>query len=82
MSEPIHVGIDVAKDTLEVAFGPQRATQSFANNDDGHEALFVPGSDAHNQDVGIMRASPLGAAPATGAPDGSETIPDTLALTS
>lgn len=41
MSEPIHVGIDVAKDTLEVAFGPEAGTQSFANDDDGHEALVI-----------------------------------------
>jgi len=45
MSEPIHVGIDVAKDTLEVACGPQAATQSFINDDAGHEAL-----------IGVLRA--------------------------
>ena len=39
MPEPIHVGIDVAKDTLEVAFGPTAGTQSFPNDDAGHEAL-------------------------------------------
>ena len=39
MPEPIHVGIDVAKDTLEVAFGAAAATQCFANDDEGHEAL-------------------------------------------
>lgn len=41
MSEPIHVGIDVAKDTLEVAFGSQALTQCFANDDEGHEALIA-----------------------------------------
>jgi transposase len=39
MPEPIHVGIDVAKDTLEVAVGPTPATQRFANDEGGHEAL-------------------------------------------
>jgi len=39
MPELIHVGIDVAKDSLEVAFG-QEGTQSFTNDDDGHEALI------------------------------------------
>lgn len=39
MPEQICVGVDVAKDALEVAFGPQAHTESFANDDDGHEAL-------------------------------------------
>lgn len=41
MPEPICVGIDVAKDALEVAFGPQAHTVSFSNDDDGHEALVT-----------------------------------------
>jgi transposase len=41
MPELSCVGIDVAKDALEVAFGPQARTESFANDDDGHEALVA-----------------------------------------
>lgn len=39
MPEPIYVGIDVAKETLEVAYGAQAPTQGYANDDAGHEAL-------------------------------------------
>jgi len=53
MSEPIHVGIDVAKDSLEVAFGPQAPTQSFANDDEGHEAL-VGALNAHKVELIVM----------------------------
>jgi transposase len=56
MPEPIHVGIDVAKDTLEVAFGPEAATQSFANDDDGHEAL-VTALTAHSVELIVMEAT-------------------------
>src|SRR6185436_2325352 len=51
MPEPTYVGIDFAKDTLEVAFGPEGATQSFANDDEGHEALIGALSARH---VGII----------------------------
>jgi transposase len=41
MPELSCVGIDVAKDALEVAFGPQARAESFANDDDGYEALVA-----------------------------------------
>ena len=56
MTEPIHVGIDVAKDTLEVACGPQAATQCFANDDAGHEAL-VKALREHTVDLIVMEAT-------------------------
>lgn len=56
MSEPIHVGIDVAKDSLEVAFGPQAPTQSFANDEEGHEAL-VGVLKAHKVELIVMEAT-------------------------
>jgi transposase len=56
MTEPIHVGIDVAKDTLEVAFGAEAATHSFTNDDDGHEAL-VRALSAHPVDLIVMEAT-------------------------
>lgn len=56
MSEPIHVGIDVAKDSLEVAFGPQAPTQSFANDEEGHEAL-VGALKAHKVELIVMEAT-------------------------
>lgn len=40
MPEPMYVGVDVAKESLEVACGPQADTMSFANDDEGHEALI------------------------------------------
>src|SRR5688572_21089291 len=39
MSELIYAGIDVAKDTLELALGAAQPTQSFSNDASGHEAL-------------------------------------------
>lgn len=56
MPEPIHVGIDVAKDTLEVACGPQASTQCFANDDSGHEAL-VSALGVHPVDLIVMEAT-------------------------
>ncbi len=56
MSEPIHVGIDVAKDTLEVACGPRAATQSFANDGAGHEAL-IGALRAHRVELIVMEAT-------------------------
>lgn len=56
MPEPIHVGIDVAKDTLEVAFGPEIATQCFANDDEGHEALLTV-LNAHRVELIAMEAT-------------------------
>jgi transposase len=56
MPEPIHVGIDVAKDALEVAFGPEAATRSFANDDDGHEAL-VTALNAPSVELIVMEAT-------------------------
>jgi transposase len=41
MSDRICIGIDVAKDNLELAFGPAGAIQSFTNNDAGHDALVA-----------------------------------------
>jgi transposase len=38
-AEPLYVGIDVAKETLEVALGTGEAVQSFPNDVEGHEAL-------------------------------------------
>jgi transposase len=56
MPEPIHVGIDVAKDTLEVACGSEAITQSFANDDAGHEALVTALRD-HRVDLIVMEAT-------------------------
>jgi transposase len=56
MPEPIHVGIDVSKDTLEVACGPEAATRSFTNDDAGHEAL-VSALGAHRVDLIVMEAT-------------------------
>jgi transposase len=56
MPEPIHVGIDVAKETLEVAFGPEALTQSFANDDEGHEAL-IAALGAHRVELIVMEAT-------------------------
>lgn len=56
MPELIHVGIDVAKDTLEVACGPEAATQRFTNDDTGHEAL-VSALGAHRVDLIVMEAT-------------------------
>lgn len=41
MPDRITVGIDVAKATLEVAFGAHGNTESFANDDTGHDALIA-----------------------------------------
>lgn len=41
MPELMHVGIDIAKDTLEVAFGAQDLeTRSFVNSDEGYDLLL------------------------------------------
>ena len=56
MPEPIHVGIDVAKDTLEVANGSEASTQSFANDDAGHDAL-VSALRAHSVDLIVMEST-------------------------
>jgi transposase len=40
-TNPIAVGIDVAKATLEVSFGTDGSTQSFANEVEGHDALLA-----------------------------------------
>ena len=37
--EPLYVGIDVAKETLEVALGTSGAIQTFMNDAEGFEAL-------------------------------------------
>ena len=39
MSESLYAGIDVAKETLELALGPSAAVQGFANAPEGHEAI-------------------------------------------
>lgn len=56
MPEPIHVGIDVAKDTLEVACGAEAVTRSFANDDDGYEAL-ISTLNAYRVDLIVMEAT-------------------------
>lgn len=56
MSERIYVGIDVSKDALELACGPREATQSFANDDAGHEALMAALS-AHRVEMVVMEAT-------------------------
>jgi transposase len=56
MPEPVHVGIDVAKDTLEVACGPDAGTQTFTNDDAGHEAL-VNALRAHGVDLIVMEST-------------------------
>jgi transposase len=40
MSEPCYAGIDVAKQTLELALGPSAAVESLANEPQGHEAII------------------------------------------
>ena len=49
MSEPLVVGIDIAKDTLEAAWGTQ--SQSFTNDAAGHEALI---GQLHGQRVDLI----------------------------
>lgn len=39
MSESLYAGIDVAKEALELALGPSAVIQSFANVQEGHEAI-------------------------------------------
>lgn len=39
--EPLYVGIDVAKETLEVALGTGGAVQTFTNDPEGHDALLA-----------------------------------------
>ncbi len=41
MSDRIVIGIDVAKDTLEVAFGPTGHIQSIASETSGHDMLIA-----------------------------------------
>jgi transposase len=40
MAESRYAGIDVAKQTLELALGPSAAVESFANESHGHEAIL------------------------------------------
>lgn len=40
MSQPIFVGIDVAKASLELGLSEQRSTVSFTNDPGGHGALL------------------------------------------
>ena len=56
MSEPIYVGIDVAKNALEVAFVPNTPTQSFTNDVVGHEALLGVLRDK-NVDLIVLEAT-------------------------
>ncbi|OOO01719.1 MAG: hypothetical protein USCGTAYLOR_02073 [Chromatiales bacterium USCg_Taylor] len=56
MSDRIVVGIDVAKDTLEVAFGPTGDIQSITNETSGHEALIARLS-AHPVELIVMEAT-------------------------
>ncbi|MGH8612680.1 MAG: IS110 family transposase, partial [Gammaproteobacteria bacterium] len=39
--EPLYVGVDVAKETLEVALGTGGAVQTFTNDTEGHDALLA-----------------------------------------
>lgn len=41
MPEPIVVGIDIAKETFDAAFGTTGSVQTFSNDDAGHDALLV-----------------------------------------
>src|SRR5512134_2883279 len=41
MPEPIGVGIDIAKQTFDVALGVTGCIETFANNDTGHDALVA-----------------------------------------
>lgn len=56
MPELTHVGIDVAKDTLEVALGTQAATLAFGNDDEGHESLLGVLRE-HSVDLVVMEAT-------------------------
>lgn len=56
MSQSIHVGIDVAKDTLEVAWAGTSTTQSFPNDDAGHAAL-IESLSAHSVVLIVMEAT-------------------------
>ena len=56
MPELIHVGIDVSKDALEVACGPESPTQCFTNDDAGHEAL-VNVLHVHRVDLIVVEAT-------------------------
>jgi transposase len=40
MAEPRYAGIDVAKDTVELALGPSASVESFANEPSGHEGVI------------------------------------------
>lgn len=40
MSDPITIGIDVAKETVEVAFGINGAVEQFTNEAEGHDSLI------------------------------------------
>jgi transposase len=39
MAEACYAGVDVAKDTVELALGPQASVERFANEPGGHEAM-------------------------------------------
>jgi hypothetical protein len=39
MAELCYAGVDVAKDTVELALGPKASVESFANEPSGHEAI-------------------------------------------
>lgn len=39
MAERYYAGVDVAKDTVELALGPSSSVESFANEPSGHEAI-------------------------------------------
>jgi hypothetical protein len=41
MAELYYAGVDVAKDTVELALGPKASVESFANEPSGHEAIGV-----------------------------------------
>lgn len=41
MAEPRYAGIDVAKDTVDLALGPSAPVESFANDPNGHAAILA-----------------------------------------
>ena len=56
MPEPIVVGIDIAKQTFDAAIGVARSIETFANDDEGHDALRVKLAE-HTVDLIVMEAT-------------------------
>ena len=56
MAEPRYAGIDVAKDTVELALSPSAAVESFANEPGAHEAI-AKGLLEHQVALVVLEAS-------------------------